>query len=78
MSFKDEMEDRLINFALVGIEISENLPQSYIGEHLGKQLARSSTSPALTMQKLVMQNQEKTSYINSKSQIKNYGKHWFA
>ncbi len=47
MSFKDEMEDRLINFALVGIEISENLPQSYIGEHLGKQLARSSTSPAL-------------------------------
>lgn len=47
MSFKDEMEDRLINFALVGIEISENLHKSYIGEHLGKQLARSSTSPAL-------------------------------
>lgn len=47
MSFKNEMEERLINFALFGIEISEELPNTFIGIHLGKQLARSSTSPAL-------------------------------
>jgi len=44
---KFDLENRLLEFALVGIEISEGLPSTYIGVHLAKQLARSATSPAL-------------------------------
>ncbi len=47
MSGKFDLESRLLEFALIGIEISELLPKTYIGIHLAKQLARSSTSPAL-------------------------------
>lgn len=45
-NYKYDLEERLISFSLMGIQICENLPKSYIGIHLAKQLTRSCTSPA--------------------------------
>ncbi len=42
-----DLEDRLINFAVLIVEISESMPNSYAGKHLSEQLLRSGTSPAL-------------------------------
>lgn len=42
-----DLEDRLIDFACLIIEADENLPNSRAGNHLGGQLLRSGTSPAL-------------------------------
>ncbi|MCB0610086.1 MAG: four helix bundle protein [Lewinella sp.] len=42
-----EIEDRLIEFASNIIELAENLPQSPAGRHLGGQILRSGSSPAL-------------------------------
>lgn len=42
-----DLEERLIEFALMALEVCENLPTNYGGQHLGKQLTRSGTSPAL-------------------------------
>ena len=41
------MEDRLIDFTIAGSVIVENLPVGKLASHLGNQLTRSSTSPAL-------------------------------
>jgi four helix bundle protein len=41
------IEDRLINFSVSILDLSENLPTSYAAKHLGNQLIRSGTSPAL-------------------------------
>jgi len=41
------LQDRLINFAVLIIEISKSLTKSYEGMHLSKQIIRSGTSPAL-------------------------------
>jgi four helix bundle protein len=41
------LEDRLIAFALQMIQIVEMLPSDKIGSHIGGQLLRSGTSPAL-------------------------------
>ncbi len=41
------IEERLIEFAVQILDIVENLPKSYGSQHLGGQLARSGTSPAL-------------------------------
>jgi four helix bundle protein len=41
------LEDRLIAFALVILQIVEMLPSNKIGSHIGGQLLRSGTSPAL-------------------------------
>ena len=43
----DELEQRLIEFAVNIIEVSGNLKGSYAGVHLSKQIVRSGTSPAL-------------------------------
>lgn len=43
---KYDLEDRLVKYAVRIIRITESLPQSYAGLHLGKQLLRSGTSPA--------------------------------
>ncbi len=43
---KFDLEDRLIQFSLMIIEISELLPKSVAGRHIAGQLVRSGTSPA--------------------------------
>lgn len=47
MDKKFDLEERLIDFASVIIDISEGLPKTRAGEHIGGQLLRSGTSPAL-------------------------------
>ncbi|HEX9251618.1 MAG TPA: four helix bundle protein [Ignavibacteriaceae bacterium] len=44
---KFDLEDRLIEFAVVIIKISENLSNTRAGNHIGGQLVRSGTAPAL-------------------------------
>ncbi len=41
------MEDRLIEFASQVIDVVEALPQTSAGKHIGGQMLRSGTSPAL-------------------------------
>lgn len=43
---KYDLEERLIEFSISIIELSEKLPRSYIGIHFSKQIVRSGTSPA--------------------------------
>ena len=42
-----DLEDRLIDFSVIIIQISEEMPNSKAGNHLSGQLIRSGTSPAL-------------------------------
>lgn len=42
-----ELEERLVDFAVMAIEISESLHKTRAGNHLSGQLARSGTAPAL-------------------------------
>jgi len=44
---KFDLEDRLINFAVLILNISESLPESKGSTHLAGQLMRSGTAPAL-------------------------------
>lgn len=44
---KFELEERLIDFAVQSMEIAELISNSYVGRHLGGQLMRSGSSPAL-------------------------------
>ena len=44
---KGDLEERLVKYAVMIIEIAEALPKSYIGMHLAGQMIRSGTSPAL-------------------------------
>jgi four helix bundle protein len=44
---KFDLEERLINFAVLIIEIVNDLPNTKAGNHLADQLVRSGTSPAL-------------------------------
>ena len=43
----EELESRLIDFAVSVISISDCLKSNYAGVHLSKQIVRSGTSPAL-------------------------------
>jgi len=47
MERKFDLDERLINFAVAIIEISETLPKTFAGNHIAGQLVRSGTSPAL-------------------------------
>ena len=47
MDFKQQLEERLINFSVMVIEVVNCLPDNRVGNHLGGQLLRSGTSPAL-------------------------------
>ena len=42
-----DLEDRLVNFAVLILQTAEKLPKIYAGNHLSKQIIRSGTSPAL-------------------------------
>ncbi len=44
---KFDLEERLIDFSVLALEIVDLLPSKYSAIHLGNQLARSCTSPAL-------------------------------
>lgn len=44
---KFDLEERLINFAVLIVEIDETMPNTRAANHLGGQLLRSGTSPAL-------------------------------
>jgi four helix bundle protein len=44
---KFDLNERLINFAVAVIDISESLPKTFAGNHIAGQLVRSGTSPAL-------------------------------
>ncbi len=47
MNTKFDLDERLINFAVAVIEISESLPKTFAGNHIAGQLVRPGTSPAL-------------------------------
>lgn len=47
MNFNQKMEERLIRFEVLIIDIVNKLPDNRVGNHLGGQLLRSGTSPAL-------------------------------
>jgi four helix bundle protein len=44
---KFDLEERLINFAVMIVDICENMPDTRASNHLAGQLIRSGTSPAL-------------------------------
>ncbi|MBP9186549.1 MAG: four helix bundle protein [Bacteroidia bacterium] len=44
---KYDLEERLIDFSILILNVTEQLPNNRIGSHLGGQLIRSGTSPAL-------------------------------
>ena len=44
---KRALEERLINFAVLIVEIAETMPDTRASKHLAGQLLRSVTSPAL-------------------------------
>ncbi len=44
---KYDLEERLIDFAVLIIQYVETLPKNAVGRHLGDQLLRSGTAPAL-------------------------------
>lgn len=44
---KHDLEERLINFAVLIVEIVETMPEKRTANHLAGQLLRSGTSPAL-------------------------------
>ena len=46
MAKGDDIEKRLIEFAVRVIKLSENLPNSLAGKHIAGQLLRSGTAPA--------------------------------
>jgi four helix bundle protein len=41
-----ELEDRLVDFAILVVGVVEDLPNTKVGNHIGNQLVRSGTSPA--------------------------------
>lgn len=43
---KCDLEDRLIDFAVLALDLAENLPRTQTGLHIAGQLSRSGTSPA--------------------------------
>lgn len=47
MKQKFDLNERLINFAVDIINIAEELPETFAGNHIASQLVRSGTSPAL-------------------------------
>ncbi len=44
---KYDLEERLIDFAVMALNLVEKLPKTYVGKYYGSQLTRSGSSPAL-------------------------------
>ena len=47
MERKFDLDERLINFAVAIIKLTETIPKTYSSNHLSNQLIRSGSSPAL-------------------------------
>lgn len=47
MKYEVDLNERLISFAVIMIDVSEALPKTFAGNHLSGQLIRSGTAPAL-------------------------------
>src|SRR6476620_1292232 len=47
MGKKFDLDERLIGFASLAIDVAEALPKTFAGNHLASQLIRSATSPCL-------------------------------
>ena len=62
--YKFDLEDRLITFASMIIACIHNLAADKVGNHLGQQLLRSGTSPALNYVRPLALNQERTLFTN--------------
>ncbi len=45
--FPNKLEERLVDFAVQVIQLSDQLPKTRAGNHLGGQIVRSGTAPAL-------------------------------
>lgn len=46
MAKGDDIEERLVDFAVRIIAVCDSMPKSYVGRHLANQLLRSGTAPA--------------------------------
>jgi hypothetical protein len=57
---KFDLEDRLIKFAVLILEISEALPDSKGSHHIGSQLIRSGTAQHSNMEKRSPRNRDAT------------------
>ncbi len=53
-----DLEERIIDFAVKILDTGELLPQNFAAKHLGGQLVRSGTSPALNYGEAQQQNQK--------------------
>ena len=60
---KFDLEDRLVDFAVLILNLAEKPPKSYAGIHLAKQIIRSGTSPALQYGEARQLNLGLTSFI---------------
>jgi|GEM_PF-3605950 hypothetical protein len=45
MNKKFDLEGRLVDFAILALQVAEKLPKTYIGRQFGRQLIRSGSSP---------------------------------
>ena len=57
---KNELEQRVVRYAVRVLDIVDSLPDNKGAQHLGSQLVRSGTAPALMYAKQEPPNQEKT------------------
>ena len=62
-SKKYNLEERLIDFSILILDVIEQLPNDKIGNHLGGQLLRSGTSPALNYERRKVQSLETILFI---------------
>jgi hypothetical protein len=63
----DELEERLIDFAVRIVNLSASLPKTAAGKHIAGQILRSGTSPALTMVKQEELKATRISFTNYES-----------
>ena len=61
---KFDLEDRLIEFAVLVYEIVDNLFNTRAGNHIADQIVRSCSNPALHYGEAQVLNQEKILFIN--------------
>ena len=66
----DELQRRLVSFAVKIIELVGHLPKTPAGRHVSGQILRSGTSPAPNYGEARGQRAVPTSYINSESPSK--------
>lgn len=58
-----DLEERLIAFSIMIIDLCEGLPNTFTGKHLANQLIRSGTSPALNYGEAQAAESKRISFI---------------